>query len=151
MASQCVRNHCLDTADRSCSPARVLSGHPTKGVEMIIRGDILLFPCILALITLVAVSVCATGVGAQAGMFSAGDGYERFMGGWSRELAPLLVKFARVRNGDAVLDVGSGTGALTALSPRLPRSKREHSIREPETDRRYRQTDADAQRQSPGA
>ena len=81
---------------------------------MIIRGDILLLPGTLALITLVAVSVCATGVGAQGGMFSAGEGYERFMGRWSRELAPLLVKFARVRNGDAVLDVGSGTGALTA-------------------------------------
>jgi len=36
------------------------------------------------------------------------------MGRWSCELAPLLVKFAGVRNGDAVLDLGSGTGALTA-------------------------------------
>jgi SAM-dependent methyltransferase len=47
-------------------------------------------------------------------MFSAGDAYEPFMGRWSRELAPLLVEFAGVRDGDAVLDVGSGTGALTA-------------------------------------
>ena len=35
-------------------------------------------------------------------------------GRWSRVLAPLLVRFAGVRNGDDVLDVGSGTGALTA-------------------------------------
>jgi SAM-dependent methyltransferase len=49
-------------------------------------------------------------------MFSAGDAYERFMGRWSRDLAPLLVRFAGVRNGDAVLDVGSGTGSLAAAA-----------------------------------
>jgi SAM-dependent methyltransferase len=47
-------------------------------------------------------------------MFSLGDAYERFMGRWSRALAPMLVQFAGIRDGDAVLDVGSGTGALTA-------------------------------------
>ena len=47
-------------------------------------------------------------------MFSAGDAYERYMGRWSRALAPLLVEFAGVRDGDAVLDVGAGTGALSA-------------------------------------
>ena len=47
-------------------------------------------------------------------MFSVGDAYERFMGRWSRRLAPLFVQFASVRDGDTVLDVGSGTGALAA-------------------------------------
>jgi SAM-dependent methyltransferase len=47
-------------------------------------------------------------------MFSIGDAYETFMGRWSRRLAPLLVRFAGVADGDAVLDVGCGTGSLTA-------------------------------------
>jgi SAM-dependent methyltransferase len=46
-------------------------------------------------------------------MFSEGDGYEQFMGRWSRRLAPLFVDFAQVGADDVVLDVGSGTGALS--------------------------------------
>ncbi len=46
-------------------------------------------------------------------MFSAGESYDRFMGRWSRELAHLFVEFARINDGHAVLDAGSGTGALT--------------------------------------
>jgi SAM-dependent methyltransferase len=93
---------------------------------MLIRGDVLLLPPTLALIALTTLSVFArtTSVGGQDAMFSAGDAYERFMGRWSRELAPLLVKFAGVRDGDAVLDVGSGTGALaTAVAALAPSSR----------------------------
>ncbi len=49
--------------------------------------------------------------GAQ--MFADAEAYERFMGRWSRLLAPLLVDFAAVPNAGAVLDIGSGTGALS--------------------------------------
>ncbi len=45
-------------------------------------------------------------------MFGNAEAYERFMGRWSRILAPHLVKFADVPDAGRVLDVGSGTGAL---------------------------------------
>jgi ubiquinone/menaquinone biosynthesis C-methylase UbiE len=48
-------------------------------------------------------------------MFSAAEAYERFMGRWSRRLAPPFIEFAGLKDGDRVLDVGSGTGAM-ALS-----------------------------------
>jgi SAM-dependent methyltransferase len=44
----------------------------------------------------------------------AGDAYDSFMGRWSRMLAPRLADFAGIRSGQRVLDVGSGTGMLTA-------------------------------------
>lgn len=53
-------------------------------------------------------------------MFSESDGYERFMGRWSRRLAPLFVDFVGVSGGDVVLDVGCGTGALTVAAASIP-------------------------------
>ena len=50
--------------------------------------------------------------GDQAAMFADAVGYERFMGRWSRLIAPVFVEFARIRDGDRVLDIGSGTGSL---------------------------------------
>jgi len=43
-----------------------------------------------------------------------GDAYDEFMGRYSTRLAPLFADFAGVRPGARVLDVGAGTGALTA-------------------------------------
>jgi SAM-dependent methyltransferase len=49
-------------------------------------------------------------------MFSESDGYERFMGRWSRRLAPVFLDFAQVGAGCVVLDVGCGTGALACAA-----------------------------------
>lgn len=57
----------------------------------------------------------------QQEIFAESDAYERFMGRWSRRLAPLVVKFASVAEGDSVLDIGSGTGALAfAVAEAIP-------------------------------
>jgi len=39
--------------------------------------------------------------------------YEQMMGRWSRRLAPLLIEFAGVEDGERLIDVGCGTGSLT--------------------------------------
>ena len=47
-------------------------------------------------------------------MFLETDAYERYMGRWSRQLAPLMLKVARLQEPEAVLDVGTGTGVLAS-------------------------------------
>lgn len=56
-------------------------------------------------------------------MFFESDAYEGFMGRWSRRLAPLLIDFAEVGVGQTVLDVGSGTGALTFAATAVPATR----------------------------
>src|SRR5512143_2248976 len=69
------------------------------------------------------IAMSASNLGQDA-VFSEARAYERFMGRWSRDLAPLLVRFAGVRDGDTLLDVGSGTGALTAAMAKTAPSSR---------------------------
>jgi len=57
-----------------------------------------------------------------------GDGYELQMGRWSRRLAPKFVEFAGIRNADAVLDVGCGTGSLTSTLALIPGIRSVHGI-----------------------
>ena len=54
-------------------------------------------------------------------MFGNAEAYERFMGRWSRVMAPLFLDFAGVPKAGSVLDVGSGTGAMAfTLAQRRP-------------------------------
>jgi len=60
----------------------------------------------------------------EAKMFSASSNYEQFMGRWSRLVAPLLLEFAGVSDGDRVLDIGTGTGSLaSAVAASRPKSE----------------------------
>ena len=47
-------------------------------------------------------------------MFTSDSDYEKFMGRYSARLAPVFADFAGIDSGRSVLDVGAGTGALTA-------------------------------------
>jgi ubiquinone/menaquinone biosynthesis C-methylase UbiE len=51
---------------------------------------------------------------AEARMFAVSAAYERFMGRWSRLLAPVYISFAGVTKAGRVLDVGAGTGSLAS-------------------------------------
>ena len=55
---------------------------------------------------------------ARAG-FQNAEAYELLMGRWSRRLAPLLIGFGGLSDGDRVLDVGCGTGSLTFALPQI--------------------------------
>ena len=60
----------------------------------------------------------------KPGMFAEANDYERFMGRWSRLVAPQLVDFTDVPDLGRLLDVGSGTGALAfTLAERKPQAQ----------------------------
>lgn len=60
--------------------------------------------------------------GVDDDLWSAADAYERYMGRWSRRIAPLFLDWLAVPGDTEWLDVGCGTGALssTILASRRP-------------------------------
>jgi ubiquinone/menaquinone biosynthesis C-methylase UbiE len=56
---------------------------------------------------------------AAAAGFQNAEGYEKVKGRWSRGLAPLLIRFGGLSDGDRVLDVGCGTGSLIFTLPEI--------------------------------
>jgi SAM-dependent methyltransferase len=55
-------------------------------------------------------------------MFEVAEAYERQMGRWSRQLAPLLIEFVGVREGDQILDAGCGTGSVSRAIAELTKA-----------------------------
>jgi ubiquinone/menaquinone biosynthesis C-methylase UbiE len=56
------------------------------------------------------------------------EAYDRYMGRWSRPLAPLLAGFAGVEAGMRVLDVGCGPGSLTEHLVERVGSRQVHAV-----------------------
>jgi SAM-dependent methyltransferase len=57
-------------------------------------------------------------------MFGDAEAYERFMGRWSRLVAPRFVDWADLPESGRILDVGSGTGSLAyAVAERRPQAR----------------------------
>jgi ubiquinone/menaquinone biosynthesis C-methylase UbiE len=56
---------------------------------------------------------------AAAAGFGDAEAYEQVMGRWSRLLAPLLIRFGGLSDGNRMLDVGCGTGSLTFTFPEI--------------------------------
>ena len=65
-----------------------------------------------------------SGSRSETGPWGAADAYERYMGRWSRGVAPLFLDWLEARPGRSWLDVGCGTGELSAAIARTRRPRR---------------------------
>ena len=52
---------------------------------------------------------------AQPNVWGGGDAYERYMGRWSRKVAPIFTDWIGVSPGADWMDIGCGTGVLTSV------------------------------------
>jgi ubiquinone/menaquinone biosynthesis C-methylase UbiE len=83
-------------------------------MKKLLRSIALLSLTVAAFLGRQALAQTTKATEAEAKMFAASARYERFMVHWSRLLAPTYIALAGVKNGDRVLDVGTGTGSLAA-------------------------------------
>jgi SAM-dependent methyltransferase len=63
-----------------------------------------------------------------SGIWNVGEAYERYVGRWSRPVAELFVRRLGVPTGGRWLDVGCGTGALTATVLRIADPAEVHGV-----------------------
>jgi SAM-dependent methyltransferase len=63
-----------------------------------------------------------------SGIWNVGEAYERYVGRWSRPVAELFVRRLGVPTGGRWLDVGCGTGALTATVLRIGDPAEVHGV-----------------------
>jgi SAM-dependent methyltransferase len=95
-----------------------IKGRNEPTMKKYLSRIVLLAPLMIVVLltqgTIAATSENASLADLEAKMFSKSAEYERFMGRWSRLLAPAHIAFAGVKDGDRVLDVGTGTGALAS-------------------------------------
>ena len=96
------------------------------GLFLYIIRIVLLAPLMIAVLlsqdTIAATPESTSLAELEAKMFSKNAEYERFMGRWSRLLTPAHIAFADVKDGDRILDVGAGTGALASTLEATMRS-----------------------------
>ena len=59
----------------------------------------------------------------QPGLWGSGDAYEKYMGRWSRRIAPLFLDWLDIAPDAAWIDIGCGTGVLSSaiLTKRAPK------------------------------
>ena len=107
--------------ERRCHPETKSLGSTMK---TFVSRTVLSFLIVAAILSQEGFAQKANLTEAETKMFAVSAGYERFMGRWSRLLAPTYIAFAGVKNGDRVLDVGTGTGSLAAaLEASMPASE----------------------------